>query len=71
MIGLREKSHTCLRNNNDEDEKGKVTKKCDIKRKLKFEDCKNCLEAGKIGRKMNYLEKKKKIDVDSLKKYPK
>ena len=56
FVGLRAKSHGCLRNNNDKDEKAKETKKFDIKRKLKFEDYKNCLEAGKIGRKINNLE---------------
>ena len=37
-----------------------------IKRKLKFQDYKNCLEAAQIERKINYL-RKKKIDVHSLK----
>ena len=46
--------------------KAKGTKKCAIKRKLKFKDCKNCLEAAQIERKINYL-RKKKIDLDSLK----
>ena len=39
---------------------------CIIKRKLKFQDYKNCLAAAQIKRKVNYL-RKKKIDVDSLK----
>ena len=37
-----------------------------IKRKLKFEDYENCLEAAQIGNKINHLENNK-IDVDSLK----
>ena len=37
-----------------------------IKRKLKFEDYKNCLGAAQIENKINHLEKNK-IDVDSLK----
>ena len=45
FIGLREKSYSYLRGNNDEDKKAKGTKKCVIKRKLKFEYYKNCLEA--------------------------
>ena len=45
FIGLREKSYSYLRDNNDEDKKVKGTKKCVIKRKLKFEYYKNCLEA--------------------------
>ena len=36
-----------------------------IKRKLKFEDYRNCLEAAQIENKINNLEKNK-IDVDSL-----
>ena len=45
FIGLREESYSYLRGNNDEDKKAKGTKKCVIKRKLKFEYYKNCLEA--------------------------
>ena len=40
---------------------------CGIKTKLKFEDCKNCLEVTQIENKINNLEIIK-IDVDSLKK---
>ena len=39
---------------------------CVIKRKLKFQDCKNYLEAAQIENKINHLEKNK-TDVDSLK----
>ena len=39
---------------------------CVIRRKLKFQDYKNYLEAAQIERKINYL-RKKKIVVDSLK----
>ena len=46
--------------------KAKGTKQCIIKRKLKIQDYKNCLEAAHIKRKINYL-RKKEIDVDSLK----
>ena len=46
--------------------KGKGTKKCVIKRKLKFQDYKNCLEVAQIERNIKYLEKKK-FNVDSLK----
>ena len=34
-------------------------KHCVIKRKLKFQDYKNCLEAAQIEKKIKYLEKKK------------
>ena len=46
--------------------KAKGTKKCVIKRKLKFENYKSCLEAAQIENKINYLEKNK-IDIDSIK----
>ena len=36
------------------------------KRKLKFQDYKKCLEAAQIESKINHLEKRTKIDVDSL-----
>ena len=35
------------------------------KKRLKFQDYKNCLEAAQIERKVNYL-REKKIDVESL-----
>ena len=43
--------------------KTKETKNCDIKRKLKFEDYKNCLEAAQIGNKINHLEKMKLMSI--------
>ena len=46
--------------------KQKAKKKCVIKRKLKCEDHKNCLEAAQFENKINHLQKNK-IDVDSLK----
>ena len=45
LVGLRAKTYSYLKDNNDEDAKGKGTKKCVIKRKVKFEDIKKCLEA--------------------------
>ena len=38
-----------------------------MKRNLKFENYKKCLEATKLENKINYLEKNK-ISIDSLKK---
>ena len=67
LAGLRAKTYSYLKDNNDEDKKAKDTKKYVIKRKLTFQDYKNCLEAAQIERKINNL-RKKKIDVDSLKK---
>ena len=65
IVEFIEKTYSYLNDNNDEDRKAKSTKTCVIKRKLKFEDCKNCLQPAQIERKINYLEEKK-IDVDSL-----
>ena len=57
FVGLRAKTYSHLKDNNDEDEKAKGIKKCLIKRKLKFQDYKNCLEVAQIERKINHLEK--------------
>ena len=51
FVGLRAKAYSYLKDNNDEDRKVKGTKKCVIKRKLKFQDYKNCLDAAQIERK--------------------
>ena len=48
-----------------EDKKAKGTKKCVTKRKPKFKDYKNCLEATLLENKINHLEKIG-IDEDSL-----
>ena len=66
FVGLRTKICSYLKDNNDEDKKEKSTKKCVIKRKLKFQDHKNCLEAAQIENKINHLEKNK-INVDKKK----
>ena len=42
---LRAKIYSYLKGKNDKDKKAKGTKKCVIKRKLKIQDYKNCLEA--------------------------
>ena len=46
-----------LTDDNNEDKKAKDTKTCVMKRKLKFENYKNCLEATQLENKINYLEK--------------
>ena len=46
----------------------KGTKKCVIKRKLKFENYKNCLEATQLENKINYLEKSN-LDIDCIKEF--
>ena len=66
FVGLRAKTYSYLIDDGSEDKKAKGTKKCVIKRKLKFQDYKNCLEAAQIERKINYL-RHKQIDVCSLK----
>ena len=60
---LKARSYSYLKDKNDEDKKVKGTKKCVIKRKLKFEDYKNCLDKSQIENKINHLEKNK-TDID-------
>ena len=38
LFGLKTKTYSYLKDNNDDDKKAKGTKKCVIKRKLKFQD---------------------------------
>ena len=47
--------------------KNKRHKKSVIKRKLKFENYRSCLEVTQLENKINYLEKQNKIDTDSNK----
>ena len=67
FAGLRAKTYSYLEANNDEDKKAKGTKKCVIKRELKFQDYNNCLKASTKEKTKNYSEKKIRINVDSLK----
>ena len=48
FVALRAKTCSCLVDGRSEDKKAKGTKKCVTKRKLKFEDHKNCLEATQL-----------------------
>ena len=62
FVGLRAKIYSYLIDDANNDKKAKGTKKCIIKRKLTFENYKNCLEATqlKLSRyknKINHLEK--------------
>ena len=66
IVWIRAKTYSYLKDNNDDDKKGKGTKKCVIKRNLRFWDYKKCSKASQIENKINYLEKKK-IDIDCLK----
>ena len=63
FVGLRAKTYNYLKDNNNEYKKAKGKKMCVIKRKLKFQDYKNYLEAAKIENEIKLL---KEIDVDSL-----
>ena len=48
FVGLKAKTQSYLKDNNNKDKKAKDTKKCVIKIKLKCQDYKNCLEATQI-----------------------
>ena len=65
FAALRPKRYSYLRDDNDENKKAKGTKKCVVKRKLKFEDYNHCLEATQLENKINQLEKTK-VAIDSL-----
>ena len=67
VFGLRVKTYNYLIDDSSEDKKPKGTKKYVIKRKLKFENYKNSLQATQLENKINHLEKNE-INVDSLKK---
>ena len=58
FVGLKAKTNSYLIDDGSEDKKTKSTKKCVIKRKLNFQNYKNCLEATQLDNKINYLEKK-------------
>ena len=54
LVGLRPKTCSYLKDNNDEGKKAIGTKKCVVKRKLKFEESKNYLKASRIINIVNY-----------------
>ena len=58
-IGLGAKTYSYLIDDNSEDKKAKSTKKCVIRRKLKFKNYKNCLESAQPEKKINHLDKVK------------
>ena len=64
-VGLRGKTYSYLIDDGSEDKIAKGTKICVIKRKIKFENYTNCLEASQLENKIKYLEKNE-ISVDSL-----
>ena len=57
FVGLREKTYSYLIDDGSENKKAKGTKIFVIKRKLKFENYKNCLGAAQLENKINHLEK--------------
>ena len=67
LVRLRAKAYSDLLDDGNKDKKAKDTKKCVIKRKLKFENYKNCLEATQLDDKINHPENNK-IDIDSIEK---
>ena len=67
FVELRPKSYSYLIDDSSKDKKAKGTKNCVIKRKLKFKNYKNYLEATQLETKMYYLEKNL-TDIDSIKK---
>ena len=67
FVGLRAKTYSYLTDDGSENKKANSTEKRFIKRKLKFENCKNCFEAIQLDNKINCLEKNK-INIDSLKR---
>ena len=52
FVGLRAKIYSYLIVDGSEDKKAKDTQKCVIKRNLKFENYKNCLEATQLNPEM-------------------
>ena len=48
FVGLRAKTYRYLMDEGSEDKIAKNTKKCVIKKKVKFESYKNCLEATEL-----------------------
>ena len=64
-VGLRGKTYSYLIDDGSEDKIAKGTKICVIKRKIKFENYTNCLEASQLENKIKYFEKNE-ISIDSL-----
>ena len=67
FVTLRAKIYIYLIVDGSEDKKAKGTKKCVVKRKLKFENYKNLSEATQLESKRNHLENNE-IHLHSLKK---
>ena len=63
FVALRPKTYSCLTDDCKEDKKAKGTKKCVIKRKLKFDDYKYCLLNNEITLKSQQRFKSERHDV--------
>ena len=63
FVVLRANTYSDLIDDVSEDKKAKGTNKCVIKRKLKFENYKNCLKAAQLENKKKHLEKNK-LDIN-------
>ena len=63
FVALRPKTYSYLTDNCEEDKKAKRTKKCVIKRRLKFNDYKDCLLNNEIMLKSQQRFKSEKHDV--------
>ena len=57
FVGLKAKTYSYLIIDGSEDKKEKTTKMCVVKRKLKFENYKNCVAATQLENKINHLKK--------------
>ena len=66
FVGLREKQHSYLKDQNDKGKSAIGTEKCVIKRKVRFQDSENCVEAAQIKNGTDHLGKNKN-HVASLK----
>ena len=69
FVGLKAKTYSYLIDGGSKDEKEKDTKKCVIKRKHKFENYKNSLDAIQLENKINYLEKIKLTQINHKKNH--
>ena len=67
FVKLRAKTYSYSIGDDSEDKNGKGTKKCVLKRKLKFENSQNCFEETQLDNKINYLGKDK-INNSSFKR---
>ena len=63
FVRLRTKTYSYLIDQDRKDKKAKGIKRCIIKRKPKFEDYKNCLEASQLKNKIHHLEKIKLTSI--------